>query len=85
MLVKAKPGEDITLVIKTDAPGERLDVRIYDDDVLIYDDDQYADDSGDIDISSDDFEDEWDPGHDQTLIYMTDEYEYFPIIYLTKG
>lgn len=24
-----------------------------------------------------DFEDRWDPGHDQTLIYMTDEYEYF--------
>lgn len=24
-----------------------------------------------------DFEDQWDPGHDQTLIYITDEYEYF--------
>jgi len=24
-----------------------------------------------------DFENEWDPGHDQTLIYLTDEYEYF--------
>lgn len=24
-----------------------------------------------------DFEDEWDAGHDQTLIYLTDEYEYF--------
>jgi hypothetical protein len=24
-----------------------------------------------------DFEDQWDPGHDQTLIYLTDEYKYF--------
>ena len=25
------------------------------------------------------YESEWDAGHDQTLIYMTDEYEYFGI------
>jgi hypothetical protein len=24
-----------------------------------------------------DFEDQWDPGHDQTLVYLTDQYKYF--------